>query len=358
MTLREKVVELGFNKDDNLSFFTLGEKGLFEFMTNLETWNLVNNVVRPEVVEIWAILGVSGDYADVVGDADRDTDEEGEGVGGSSDGSDWEKGESANELEEFEGSEYENDKGDDQEFVKHVDPQAADALNLSDDGAEFQTTARPIPQLPSPLWLGRTFSKKVEFKDAVKAYAIQYGKELKFKKNDKVRRVAKCMQEAWRPKKLKKKSADESKRSETHLTRKLVTLHCSKCKQKGHNIRCPQLAHNARAVEGDAMVEQVVVEQVVAEQVVAKQVVAEQVMADLNVVAEQVMAEQVESNAQGGQREVVAKEIPVDTQPFEELTDDELLRLFDCPILGIPNIGFHYVRCQLQFEEMDNTSQQ
>ncbi|XP_031123397.1 uncharacterized protein LOC116026087 isoform X2 [Ipomoea triloba] len=141
-----------------------------------------------------------------------------------------------------------------------------------------------------------------------------------------------------RPKKLRKKSADESKRSETHLTRKLVTLHCSKCKQKGHNIRrCPQLAHNARAV-----------------QVVAEQVVAEQVMADLNVVAEQVMAEQVEGNAQGGQREAAAEEIPVNTQPFEELTDDELLRLFDCPILGIPNIGFHYVRVDPLLNVGDN----
>nr|GLL33428.1 uncharacterized protein LOC109184816 [Ipomoea trifida] len=115
MTLREKVVELGFNKDDNLRFFTLGEKGLFEFMTDLETWNLVNNVVRPKVVEIWAILGVE------YGGVQVPTNVEAE---------------------------------------MHVDPQAADALNLSDDGAEFQTTARPIPQLPSPLWLGRTFSKK------------------------------------------------------------------------------------------------------------------------------------------------------------------------------------------------------
>nr|GMD83177.1 uncharacterized protein LOC109184816 [Ipomoea batatas] len=162
MTLREKVVELGFNKDDNLRYFSLGEKGVFEFMTDLETWNLVNNVVRPKVVEIWAILGGTGDDADVAEDANTDSDEEGEGVGGRSDGSDWEEGESANELEEFEGSEYENDKGDDQEFAKHVDPQveyggvqvptnveaemhvegemqvdpqAADALNMSDDGA-------------------------------------------------------------------------------------------------------------------------------------------------------------------------------------------------------------------------------
>nr|GMD48346.1 uncharacterized protein LOC109184816 [Ipomoea batatas] len=262
MTLREKVVELGFNKDDNLRYFSLGEKGVFEFMTDLETWNLVNNVVRPKVVEIWAILGGTRDDADVAEDANTDSDEEGEGVGGSSDGSDWEEGESANELEEFEGSEYENDKGDDQEFAKHVDPQveyggvqvptnvegemqvdpqAANALNLSDDGAEFQTT---------------------EF-------------------------------------------------------------------QRG----------------GEQVVaEQVMAEQVVAEHVVADQVGNEEVMADLNVQSEQVMAEHIVGNAQGGQREAVAEEIPVNTQPCEELTDDELLRLFDCPILGIPNIGVHSVR--------------
>nr|GMD89844.1 hypothetical protein Iba_chr14dCG3960 [Ipomoea batatas] len=99
-------------------------------------------------------------------------------------------------------------------------------------------------------------------------------------------------------------------------------------------------------------------EQVVAEHVVADQVGNEEVMADLNVQSEQVMAEHIVGNAQGGQREAVAEEIPVNTQPCEELTDDELLRLFDCPILGIPNIGVHSVRGQLQFEEMDNTSHQ
>nr|GMC66895.1 hypothetical protein Iba_chr02eCG9910 [Ipomoea batatas] len=134
------------------------------------------------------------------------------------------------------------------------------------------------------------------------------------------------------------------------------------------------------------------VEQVVAEHVVVDQVGNEEVMADLNVQSEQVMAEHIVGNAQGGQREAVAEEIPVNTQPCEELTDDELLRLFDCPILGIPNIGVHSVRVdplltvgdniiansltnaqnmavdtsqmeiipssQLQFQEMDNTSHQ
>nr|GMC46462.1 uncharacterized protein LOC109184816 [Ipomoea batatas] len=182
MTLREKVVELSFNKDANLS----------------------------------------------------------------SDGSDWEEGESANELEEFEGSEYENDKVEyggvqvptNVEVEKHVGPQAADAVNLSYDGPEFQTTTRPIPQLPSPLWLGWTFSKKVEFKYAIKVYAIQYGKELKFMKNDK--------------------------------------------------------------------------------------------------------------------REAVTEEIPVNTQSFKKITDDELFRLFDCPFLGIPNIGYHSVRVDPLLNVGDN----
>nr|GLL17036.1 uncharacterized protein LOC109156638 [Ipomoea trifida]GLL27402.1 uncharacterized protein LOC109156638 [Ipomoea trifida]GLL33676.1 uncharacterized protein LOC109156638 [Ipomoea trifida]GLL33710.1 uncharacterized protein LOC109156638 [Ipomoea trifida] len=52
----------------------MGEKGLFEFMKDLETWNLVNNVVRPKVVEIWAILGGTGDDADVAEDANIDSD--------------------------------------------------------------------------------------------------------------------------------------------------------------------------------------------------------------------------------------------------------------------------------------------
>lgn len=233
MTLMDKVIEVGYKKDDHLRFFSRTDNGLIELVNDLETWNLVNNVVKPKVVEIWVITGVDGleetcdaDEVGVIGEEETFNEDE---VEVSSEDSDWEKRDSANELELFEGSENEID---DQDFVKYVDPnveyggvevegprlevqvpravQTVNAENVavtedelshynSDDGVEthvgVQSVRRIIPELPSPLWIDRTFINKGEFKDAVKVYAIQFGKELKFIKNDKVRCVAKCKQE-------------------------------------------------------------------------------------------------------------------------------------------------------------------
>nr|GMD29226.1 uncharacterized protein LOC109191598 [Ipomoea batatas] len=251
------------------------------------------------------------------------------------------KGEYANELEEFEGSEYETNKGDDQEFVKHVDPQveyggvqvptnveaemhvdpqAADALNLSDDGAEFQTTARPIPHLDGSDWEEGEYANELEEFEGSE-YETNKGDDQEFVK---------------------------------HVD--------------------PQVEYGGVQVPTN---------------VEAEMHVDPQAADALNLSDD---GAEFQTTARPIPQEAAAEEIPVNTQPFEELTDDELLRLFDCPILGIPNIGFHYVRVdpllnvrdniiansltnaqnmaintspmeiapssQLQFEEMDNTSEQ
>nr|GMD63794.1 uncharacterized protein LOC109174735 [Ipomoea batatas]GMD66539.1 uncharacterized protein LOC109174735 [Ipomoea batatas]GME20596.1 uncharacterized protein LOC109174735 [Ipomoea batatas] len=101
------------------------------------------------------------------------------------------------ELENFEGRDCEIEQGqvDDQEFLKYTDPAeveyAGDAnleegqhqileqrptnneVNLFDAGGikgNLGESISPIPppELPSPLWLGRTFLCKGDFKDAMK----------------------------------------------------------------------------------------------------------------------------------------------------------------------------------------------
>nr|GME18947.1 transposase, MuDR [Ipomoea batatas] len=123
MTLMDKVIEVGYKKDDHLRFFSRTDNGLIELVNDLETWNLVNNVVKPKVVEIWVITGVDGleetcdaDEVGVIGEEETFNEDE---VEVSSEDSDWEERDSANELELFEGSENEID---DQYFVKYVDP--------------------------------------------------------------------------------------------------------------------------------------------------------------------------------------------------------------------------------------------
>nr|GMD72819.1 transposase, MuDR [Ipomoea batatas] len=143
MTLMDKVIEVGYKKDDHLRFFSRTDNGLIELVNDLETWNLVNNVVKPKVVEIWVITGVDED-------------------------SDWEEKDSANELELFEGSENEID---DQDFVKlEVQvPRAVQTVNAehvavtedelshynSDDGVETHVgkghNALRCPQKPHPV---------------------------------------------------------------------------------------------------------------------------------------------------------------------------------------------------------------
>ncbi|XP_019197751.1 PREDICTED: uncharacterized protein LOC109191598 [Ipomoea nil] len=164
--------------------------------------------------------------------------------GGSSAGedSDWETGEYGEHLEDFEDSDYEQCRVDDQEFIKFTYPNVeyvgdggleiatqstgehnpiVEEVNLSDGPIpENETTAivhigesvRPIlppPNLPSPLWLGKCYVNKEAFKVDVHTYAVQFGKELKFKKNDKVRCVSTCSQEGCKWQVTCRKDSDE-----------------------------------------------------------------------------------------------------------------------------------------------------
>nr|GLL44973.1 uncharacterized protein LOC109184816 [Ipomoea trifida] len=87
MTLKEKVYEVGYNKEDNIRLFHLTDNGLLELHTDEDACVLVNCVVRPKSVEIWVVLGVVGDDETNDGEAEISADE-GEGD------SDWVKGDS------------------------------------------------------------------------------------------------------------------------------------------------------------------------------------------------------------------------------------------------------------------------
>nr|GME07153.1 uncharacterized protein LOC109184816 [Ipomoea batatas] len=235
ITLKEKVYEVGYNKEDNIRLFHLTDNGLLELHTDEDAYVLVNCVVRPKSVEIWVVLGVVGDDETNDGEAEISADE-GEGD------SDWVKGDSADELDSE--CEIEENGVDDFDFLKYIDENVefggdwgsvcdgveepygtvnpkyiSSELQFSgSEGEQSDGNLRceenveetgegngresvpPRPVLPSPLWIGKTFLTKGDFRDAVKTYGLQFGKELKFVKNDKVRCAAKCVQEGcnWR----------------------------------------------------------------------------------------------------------------------------------------------------------------
>nr|GMD60552.1 uncharacterized protein LOC109184816 [Ipomoea batatas] len=92
MTLKEKVYEVGYNKEDNIRLFHLTDNDLLELHTDEDACVLVNCVVRPKSVEIWVVLGVVRDDETNDGEVEISADE-GEGD------SDWVKGDSADELD-------------------------------------------------------------------------------------------------------------------------------------------------------------------------------------------------------------------------------------------------------------------
>nr|GMD79566.1 uncharacterized protein LOC109184816 [Ipomoea batatas] len=112
MTLKEKVYEVGYNKEDNIRLFHLTDNGLLELHTDEDACVLVNCVVRPKSVEIWVVLGVVGDDETNDGEAEISVDE-GEGD------SDWVKGDSADELDSE--CEIEENGVDDFDFLKYID---------------------------------------------------------------------------------------------------------------------------------------------------------------------------------------------------------------------------------------------
>nr|GMD40755.1 uncharacterized protein LOC109184816 [Ipomoea batatas] len=112
MTLKEKVYEVGYNKEDNIRLFHLTDNGLLELHTDEDACVLVNCVVRPKSVDIWVVLGVVGDDETNDGEVEISADE-GEGD------SDWVKGDSADELDSE--CEIEENGVDDFDFLKYID---------------------------------------------------------------------------------------------------------------------------------------------------------------------------------------------------------------------------------------------
>nr|GMD36800.1 ulp1 protease family, C-terminal catalytic domain-containing protein [Ipomoea batatas] len=117
--LKEKFAELGY-KEGNFRFFSVVEDCLVELLSDSETLNVANSVIRPQLVEVWVVQSSSAEYEE------DEIIEEGY------------IGESEDELvsvdEESSANEYEEDNVDNLE-VELGD--VNDEVNLSDE--------RPIP---------------------------------------------------------------------------------------------------------------------------------------------------------------------------------------------------------------------
>nr|GLL49981.1 uncharacterized protein LOC109184816 [Ipomoea trifida] len=117
--LKEKFAELGY-KEGNFRFFSVVEDCLMELLSDSETLNVANSVIRPQLVEVWVVQSSSAEYEE------DEIIEEGY------------IGESEDELvsvdEESSANEYEEDNVDNLE-VELGD--VNDEVNLSDE--------RPIP---------------------------------------------------------------------------------------------------------------------------------------------------------------------------------------------------------------------
>ncbi|XP_019182165.1 PREDICTED: uncharacterized protein LOC109177307 isoform X2 [Ipomoea nil] len=163
-----------------------------------------------------------------------------------------------------------------------------DEINFSDedsivdsdsDGEVKWPVFRAATDMQDPHFtLGMTFASKQQFREAVRNYAFNNGKKIRTVKNDKVRVIVQCTQEgcpwriglrkvinslSWRilkmidehagcslvlensakvgrPKMLRKKFAGELSQDGISVSRKHIQLHCSLCRQAGHNLRkCP-----------------------------------------------------------------------------------------------------------------------
>nr|GMD45481.1 uncharacterized protein LOC109161280 [Ipomoea batatas] len=117
--LKEKFAELGY-KEGNFRFFSVVEDCLVELLSDSETLNVANSLIRPQLVEVWVVQSSSAEYEE------DEIIEEGY------------IGESEDELvsvdEESSANEYEEDNVDNLE-VELGD--VNDEVNLSDE--------RPIP---------------------------------------------------------------------------------------------------------------------------------------------------------------------------------------------------------------------
>nr|GLL42247.1 uncharacterized protein LOC109193917 [Ipomoea trifida] len=180
--LWEKVEQLRYKKE-GCRCFAKTDSELIERVLDLEAWNLVNSIVRPKVLEIWVIVGVVGEHErSVVEIVAFEIDEAVVGEVESTD-EEYDSGDNLeDELDKFEDSDYEIEQAanDDSEFVKFIDPE----VEYAGGGNVEIPTTQVAEQFPTNSEVDLSDAKD-DFKIAVKTYAIQYGKELKFKKNDK-----------------------------------------------------------------------------------------------------------------------------------------------------------------------------
>nr|GMD41930.1 transposase, MuDR [Ipomoea batatas] len=59
--LKEKFAELGY-KEGNFRFFSVVEDCLVELLSDSETLNVANSVIRPQLVEVWVVQSSSAEY--------------------------------------------------------------------------------------------------------------------------------------------------------------------------------------------------------------------------------------------------------------------------------------------------------
>nr|GMD75293.1 uncharacterized protein LOC109184816 [Ipomoea batatas] len=213
MTLQEKYLQLGYSKDDPIRYFTVNSTGLVELIDDFETCCLANYVVRPKEIEIWTIP-----RATVCGDEDEFENSIEE----------YDEEETENSSEEYEeGSDSDSDledhlgKVDDLEYEKFTDANVeyggvggnnqeqqerrqecilGENVDLSDDREVIDTDDDEVQE---DVW-----------QDAQKKNKGQAPVPVKLTKNG------------------------------VNVSRAFVRLHCTLCKQAGHNMRTCSLRAN------------------------------------------------------------------------------------------------------------------
>nr|GLL46319.1 double-strand break repair protein MRE11 isoform X1 [Ipomoea trifida] len=219
MTLQEKYLQLGYSKDDPIRYFTVNSTGLVELIDDFETCCLANFVVRPKELEIWTIprATVCGDEDEFENSIEEYDDEE----------------ETKNSSEEYEeGSNSDSDledhlgKVDDLEYEKFTD------ANVEYGGVGGNNQEQQERRQECIL------GENVDLSD---------DREIIDTNDDEVQ------EDVWqgsRPRGAQKKNKGQTPvpvkltKDGVHVSRAFVRLHCTLCKQAGHNMRTCSLRAN------------------------------------------------------------------------------------------------------------------
>lgn len=201
ITLKEKTEELGYNNLD-CKFFTVSRNRLIELISDIETYSLINQVVKPREVEVWILIPRFGGPSSA-GLSDPLVQD-------LVDGNEYEMNERREyyiDLDKFVDSTMQYGGGQLQSIneVGIEGDQKDFEVNYSDDGecvnsegdSEGEDSTWPdfkaSTNIKTPTFCnGLTFGSKEEFKEAIHNYAFNNGKDLKFEKNDKLRVTVSC----------------------------------------------------------------------------------------------------------------------------------------------------------------------